>query len=349
MPSRRGLVQRTLLAIMIVSGALAPSGASASGPSTPTSPLPLGLASAQQEEVAPTAVGDRIQRSTSRSRDLTGDGWPDVLAREPGQRSGALWVFTHSGNPQGNVFSAKTLVGTNWNTITWIGVAELTGDTPEYEDAAEEPADILARRNDGTLLIYPHSGGLNGINTWLTPVVVGTNWNIYEKMFLADINSDGYEDIIGLDYDDLSVYLYLHSGTFNGKSTYRPRTHLFSGTGFDVNNWSFFTEWSRENPDVLDILVGGTGTAYRHTGTVNGASTWDLDHPWDWPVADQFSRETTLYISLLDVNGDGKNDVVKTTPGGALLYFPVRGWGASPPLGPPVQIGNGWQVMDLIT
>ncbi|OKI24900.1 hypothetical protein A6A25_33390 [Saccharothrix sp. CB00851] len=181
-------------------------------------------------------------------------------------------------------------------------------------------------------------------------MVVGTNWNIYERMFIADIDSDGHDDILAVDFDDLTAYFYEHSGTFNGKATFRPRTALFKGDGFEPNNWSFLTEWSRENPDLLDILVDGASpaNAHRHTGKVNGMHTWDLNSTWTWPTS-QFTRETTLCIFLFDVNGDGGNDLVKSTPGGALMYYPFRGWGASPPLGSPVQIGNGWQNMDTIT
>ncbi|MCC8242765.1 hypothetical protein [Saccharothrix luteola] len=349
MLSKRGLVLRMFLAIMIVSGAPASTVASASsGPSRSATPKPVGLASAESDRAVPAAVGDRIQRSTARSRDLTGDGWPDVLARQPDVHSGALWAYTHSGSAQGNVFSAKTLVGTNWNTMNWVGVAELTGDTPEYETTAEQPADLLARRNDGALLVYPHSGTFNGTRTWLDPVVVGTNWNIYEKLMVGDVDTDGFDDILGVDNADGRAYVYLHSGSFNGKSTFRPRQYLFDGHA-DINEWDFFVEWSREDPDLAGFnLLKGDMLATRHTHKLNGPDTWDHSNPWTF-AAGQFAAATTHRVFLMDVNGDGRNDVVKSTPSGALLYYPFRGWGASPALGTPVQIGNGWLIMDLIT
>src|SRR5436189_1350815 len=63
-----------------------------------------------------TAANDNIQRSTSKSRDVTGDGWPDIVAREPGVNNGALWVYPHSRTVSGpSTFQPRVLVGTGWN------------------------------------------------------------------------------------------------------------------------------------------------------------------------------------------------------------------------------------------
>lgn len=65
---------------------------------------------------------------------------------------------------------------------------------------------------------------------------------------------------------------------------------------------------------------------------------------------DQLAPATTQRIFLIDVDGDGKNDVVKTTPAGAMIYYRFNGWKSNPALSAPRQIGNGgWQAMDLIT
>ncbi|GHG29753.1 hypothetical protein GCM10017567_56840 [Amycolatopsis bullii] len=301
------------------------------------------------------AVGDKLQRSTARSRDVTGDGWPDVIARQPDLNNGTLWVYPHARTPQGAIFGARTMAGTNWNTMSWIGVAELTGDTPEYETSASAPADLLARRTDGTLFIYPHSGALNGKSTWLAPIVAGTNWNIYEFMILGDINTDGFDDIFAIDNDEGKVYIYLHSGRLNGKSTFMPRQLWMEGSW--LGTWMFLTEWSREDPDLVGTIYdedgapSGNGEAARHTHKLNvGPGTWDTTDVWKWATAQELAPATTQRVFLMDVNGDGKDDVVKTTPAGALVYYPFNGWKSNPALGTPRQIGNGgWQAFDLIT
>ncbi len=351
MAIKRALVSRTLLVLVMALGAAAPATAAASDPPAPPSVL-LGSTGPTSTSAA---VGDKLQRSTARSRDVTGDGWPDVIARQPDLNNGTLWVYPHARNPQGAIFGARTMAGTNWNTMSWIGVAELTGDTPEYETSASAPADLLARRTDGTLFIYPHSGALNGKSTWLTPIVVGTNWNIYEFMILGDINTDGFDDIFAVDNDERKIYIYLHSGKLDGKSTFKPRQLWREGHWFP-GSWNFFTEWSREDPDLVATTIEdpggltGEGAAIPHAHKLTvGIGTWDLDDPWTF-TADAFAPATTQRVFLMDVNGDGKDDVVKTTPAGALIYYPFNGWKSKPALGAPRQIGNGgWQAFDLIT
>lgn len=348
---KRGLVSRTLLVLVTALGAVAPA-AAASDPPAPQSVI---LGSTGRTDMSAAAVGDKLQRSTARSRDVSGDGWPDLIARQPDLNNGTLWIYPHARNPQGAIFGARVLAGTNWNTMTWIGVAELTGDTPEYETSASAPADLLARRTDGTLFIYPHSGALNGKSTWLTPIIVGTNWNIYEFMLLGDINSDGFDDIFAVDNDEGKIYYYLHTGKLNGKSTFKPR-QLFGDGSWTPGTWNFLTEWSREDPDLAGTVVEdpggitGEGMALRHTHKLNvGAGTWDTTDPWTF-ATDQLAPATTQRVSLMDVNGDGKDDVVKTTPAGALIYYQFNGWKSNPALGSPRQIGSGgWQAFDLIT
>ncbi|MEU4446943.1 hypothetical protein AB0K14_07720 [Actinosynnema sp. NPDC050801] len=295
--------------------------------------------------VTPLAAGDSVQRTASRSRDVTGDGWPDIVARQPGINNGALWVYTHSGRLQGmSTFSAKTLAGTNWNIYNWIGVAEVTGD--ESEVVAEAPADLVARRaSDGALLVYPHSGTLNGTLTWGTPVVVGSGWNSQTKIILADVSGDGYDDILSFDGFG-KWWVYPHSGNFDATRTFLPRVQVGQDSVGWIG-WVMATSWYRENPDRI-ITVNGSGEvlAGRHSQKFNGTGTFAEEVLLSGAV---FNWQTTTSLSLVDINGNGNDDIVKRLPDGKLMAYPYLGWGASPAFGAPVQVGQGWQIMDLIT
>jgi hypothetical protein len=307
--------------------------------------LTLGAA-AQPAEVAaasPLAAGDQIQRSGARSHDVTGDGWPDIVAREPGLNDGTLWIYTHSGVFRGQTtFSAKTLVGTGWNMHNWIGVAEVTGDIREPETSAEAPADIVARRaEDGALLVYPHSGIFNGTATWQAPVLIGLGWNGMANIVLADVTADGFDDILAHDFDG-NLWVYPHSGIFNGTSTFQGRFLV----GQKPLGWLLATEWHRENPDLITTsLATGNMTMFTHTQQFNGTGTYSATGRQ--VAAGIFSGSTTTSISMCDLNGDGEDDALKRTPDGNLLGYPYLP--ASSTLGPPVSVGLGWQIMDLIT
>ncbi|MFJ1767878.1 hypothetical protein ACIOD2_46680 [Amycolatopsis sp. NPDC088138] len=303
-------------------------------------------------DFSPAAAGDRVQRSGTLSHDLTGDGIPDLLARQPDLNNGSMWVYPSRGKLQGlSTLGARTLVATGWNIYNWVGTAEITGDNEEYETVPEPPADVLVRRaSDGALLVYPHSGKLNGTSTLAaTPIVVGrSGWNAMYSIRLADVTTDGFDDIVAIDNQD-KMWVYPHSGTFDGLNTFKARVQVRTGRPL----WDMNTNWSRENPDMIAASIAtGRLTACKHTNTFDGLNTFATDaaNCPDLAPAGTFGGDTTTWISLIDANGDGRDDVLKRTTSGALMLYPFRGWTANAALGTPVQIGSsGWNAMDLIT
>ncbi|MFC0107844.1 hypothetical protein [Kibdelosporangium aridum] len=270
---------------------------------------------------------------------------PDIVAREPGINGGALWVYPHSGAFQGErTFNERVASGVGWNMHSWIGVAEITGDTPESENAAEAPADIMARRaSDGALMVYPHSGTFNGSRTWQDPVIIGAGWNSMVNIVLADVTTDGFDDILAYDTSD-NLWVYPHSGTFNGFNTFLPRVLLKQGR----LGWLMATEWRRENADLVTAsLATGEMLMAEHSQRFDGVNTHS-----NVPrtiATDIFAGSMTTSISLADLNGDGLDDVIQRMPNGMLLAYPFIGLSESPSLGDSALIGQGWNILDLIT
>ncbi len=294
---------------------------------------------------ATPAAADYTQRSSSRSRDLTGDGLPDILTRQPGLDNGALWVYPNSGALNGTkTLAPRVQIGRGWNIYNWIGVAEITGDTQDPETVPEMPADVLARRaSDGALLVYPHSGTLNGFNTLGAPVVIGTGWNSMYEIVLADVTGDGFDDILAYDLND-NLWLYPHSRTFDGTNTFGARLLVRQGR----LGWLLATEWSNDFPNLTTnfIATGDMQTA-AHTRTVAGTATW-LSASTQISSG-QFTGDLVDIMSLCDFSGDGKDDVVVRGRDGALVVFPFTGIRGLATFGTPTVIGAGWGVMDLIT
>ena len=76
--------------------------------------------------------------------DMTGDGHPDIVARDP---NGVLWLYPGNGS---NGFGARIQLATGWQDMTAItGVGDFNGDG--YND-------IVARDSSGNLWLYPGTG-----------------------------------------------------------------------------------------------------------------------------------------------------------------------------------------------
>ncbi|RJQ81553.1 hypothetical protein D5S17_04975 [Pseudonocardiaceae bacterium YIM PH 21723] len=302
----------------------------------------LGLLALQSSLVSAApesgAAADYAQRSGSRSQDLTGDGAVDVLTREPGVDDGALWLYPGSGKLQGRqTLGQRTQIGRGWNGFNWIGVAEITGDPKGH-------ADVLARRaSDGALLVYPHSGTVNGLNTLGEPVLLGTGWNELYEIVLADVTGDGNADILGYDLQD-NLWLYPHSGTFQGTATFGERTLVRQGR----LGWLYATPWSTDRPDlVTNFVATGDMVASAHSGAVDGTNTWS---PSSTTLArGKFTGDLLDILSLADLNGDGRDDVLVRGKDGSLVVFPFTGVAEGNSFGRATVIGSGWGGVDLLT
>lgn len=298
------------------------------------------------EDVGPAVAGDTVQRSATHSHDLTGDGVPDLLSRQPGLDGGSLWVYPGSGALQGmTTFQARTEVMKNFNGYNWVGVAEMTGDTEEYETVSEQPADLVARREtDGALFVFPHSGRLNGLSTFGAPVQIGKSFNSQVWITLADVTADGFDDVVTIDAQDYR-WVYPHKGTFKPLDTLGARVGLGRGRPL----WELRPNWSRENPDMAAAsLATGEMYACAHTNTFKGENTYGTDCRTIAPVG-TFANPTTSWLSLIDADGDGDEDILKRQPDGNLYVYRFNGWYSNPMLAPPVQVGRSWNSMDLMT
>lgn len=303
------------------------------------------VAAAEPEPERIAVAADYSQRTGSRARDLTGDGLADVVARQPGVDSGALWVYPGTGSVNGmSTLAGRTLIGQGWNIFNWIATAEVTGDTEESETIPEMPADVLARRaSDGALLVYPHSGTLNGMSTLGAPVVVGGGWNIMTSIVLADVTGDGFDDILGYDTSD-NLWLYPHSRVFNGMSTFGARVLVRQGR----LGWLYSTEWTNDFPDlVTNFIATGDMQDASHQRRVDGTGTWRQTSTQI--SANQFTGDLLDILILADLNADGRDDAVVRGLDGALVIFPFRGVNGLGTFGSPTVIGGGWNVMDMIT
>ncbi|MFI0939726.1 trypsin-like serine protease [Streptomyces sp. NPDC021020] len=97
--------------------------------------------------------------------DLTGDGLPDVVARDT---SGVLWLYPGTGKAPA-VWGTRVRVGTGWNIFdAFAAVGDVDGDGH---------ADLLTRDGGGQEYIYHGTGSV--ASPYLTRVKIGPGWGGY--------------------------------------------------------------------------------------------------------------------------------------------------------------------------
>lgn len=112
--------------------------------------------------------GWQIYTDLTGGTDLTGDGKPDLLARD---RDGVMWLYKATGNPAAP-FASRIKVGGGWNTYTRILA---TGDT-----TGDGKADLIGVDRDGGLWHYRGTG--DPAAPFAGRVKIGTGWNTYDTL-----------------------------------------------------------------------------------------------------------------------------------------------------------------------
>ncbi|WP_167761719.1 VCBS repeat-containing protein [Blastococcus sp. CT_GayMR19] len=267
----------------------------------------------------PPAVPRPVNRGTSASRDLDGDGRADTIGRQQG--TGTLWFYP--GNGAGGVVSRR-VVGSGWQMHDSMVLSpDLTGDGRP---------DLWARDlGTGGLWVYPG----DGTGSFTAATQVGWGWHMHDALMAAgDVTGDGLPDLWAR--ERATGYLWLYPGSAGGVPT-APR---WVGSGWqmhdaliapgDVNGDGFADLWAREaSTGVLWFYSGDGAGGFRTANSVG----------YGWGMHD------TL-IPTVDQTGDGRPDLFgrQRSTGDRYLYpTTATGTPTSPRFG-----GSGWQMHDTL-
>ncbi|MFD9483582.1 FG-GAP repeat domain-containing protein [Streptomyces sp. NPDC059991] len=151
--------------------------------------------------------------------DVTGDGRPDLLARD---QAGTLWLYKGTGNPSAP-FAPRTRVGGGWNTYTTIvGGTDLTGDGRP---------DLVARDHSGVLWLYRGTGQATA--PFANRTRVGGGWNTYTALTSpGDLSGHGHGgSLLARDHDGR---LWIYAATGKTDALFGPRLEI--GAGWNTYN-----------------------------------------------------------------------------------------------------------------
>ncbi|WP_152363170.1 FG-GAP-like repeat-containing protein [Microlunatus speluncae] len=257
--------------------------------------------------------------------DLTGDGRPDLIAREPGAASGTLWIIPHDGGPGNPYDSTPYWAGTGWNLADAMLLGDATGDGFP---------DVVVRDGGGSLWIYPHNGATSQ-NPFTSRTPAGTGWTVGQPLVLADATGDSRPDLIARSGD--TMIIHPHSGATSGQVW--SGTPIPAGTGWDFANAVIAGDLTGDGrPELLARVHHGDLWIYPNDGETPWADRFSAGDRWTFE--DQ--------LLLADVTGDGRVDVVARDPkavNGTLWIYPGDGSADSDPwTAIRAFAGTGWNL-----
>jgi hypothetical protein len=148
--------------------------------------------------------------------DITGDGHPDLVARDS---AGVLWLYRGTGlttTPLAN----RTRVCAGWNIYNQILAAgDITGDGHP---------DLLTRDTAGVLWYYRGTG--NAAAPYANRVRIGGGWQGYTSIVgIGDMTGTGHQDLVAR---DSAGKFWYYRGTGNPAAPYANR--VLSGGGMNI-------------------------------------------------------------------------------------------------------------------
>ncbi|QIK73708.1 VCBS repeat-containing protein [Propioniciclava coleopterorum] len=262
--------------------------------------------------------------------DFDGDGRSDVFAAPPVvdstvNQDARVYVNTWSGSgPLASTVRASIPAGTRL-----VAAGDLNGDGVD---------DLLRVSADGRLFVElsslaePGNGTFGGFGA-----PVGHGWGSFKEISLADMNRDGFADIIGR-RDDGALWLYLNRGAGAWgtipTSIVGPGRQI--GWGWDGMRTIVVGDTTGDGwPDVLAVRDDGVLLSYTNSRSVTHpySASRQVGHGWGGfsklMLADfHTARATSLSIGPSDIDSyQGPAGVMTTVNGAQALRFSSNGIG----------------------
>lgn len=209
-------------------------------------------------------------------------------------------------------------------------VGGLFGGAPSSSGGSQRD-EIIGQREDGTLRAYPNERGFDGF-PFSDPVVVGTGWNDPARVFFADIDGDGRDEVVGL-WSDATLRAYPNHNGFEGFPFGAP---VLIGTGWSHPERVWFADIDGDGRD--EVIGWGEDATLRAFPNVRGLS--------GFPFADPVVIGTGWYdpkrVAFADIDGDRRAEVIMVRDDGTLQAYPNQRGFQGFPFGAPVMVGSGW-------
>ena len=304
-------------------------------------------------DMSPSQLASWVRDFGSTMQSLTGrlpviytntSWWRQCLGDPAGFGDYPLWVASYPGSATNDAGPVPSSWGTYsiWqysstgpfagDSNVWNGTpAQLkefatVGDFWPSGPSIKSDADVLAADASGNLLNYA-SNGAGGL---MAPKTIGTGWTNLRSATVTDWDGDGIRDIFSQwNNGDLLVYKGTATGGFSAP--------IRVGQGFQGDLITLGAWRSTDSlPGVMarkpsgDLVYYGRSGDGLQSGTVSGTGWGNIN------------------ITMLDFDGDGKQDILAQTGAGEMKLYRSNGAGSFIAESRTV-VGTGWKAITAVS
>jgi hypothetical protein len=252
--------------------------------------------------------------------DIDNDGRRDLVGT---WTNGVMTAYRNLSARGAIYFGNQEDIGSGWQNITKIAVIDIDNDGRE---------DLVGTWTNGVMTAYLN-GGTPGNPAFSGQKDIGSGWQNIVKLLVMDADNDGQQDLIGI-WKNGTMTAYLNGGT-PGNPGFSGQYNI--GVGFDAITKIAVVDIDADGKqDLIGTWANGDMTAYLSTGTPGRPGIGNQPS-----IGSGWNGITKIVV--IDVDGDGKQDLLGTWINGVMTAYLSKGTPGQPGFSTQKDIGTGWQ------
>jgi hypothetical protein len=230
--------------------------------------------------------------------DVNGDGKPDIIAVNEGANTVSVWLNTSKAGATAPIFAARQDFSVG-SLPQAVAVGDINGDG--------KPDLVIANALDNTVSVLLNTTATGAATASFAAKQDFTTGPWPEVISLGDINGDGKLDIVVQNNGTNSVSVLLNTTPPGATTPTFAAKQDFTTAGVNSHSLSLGDLNGDGKPDLAVAIENGSGTiSVLLNTTAPGATTPSFAARQD------FTTIPGANVSLGDINGDGKLDLVVT-------------------------------------